>query len=209
MEEIEQRILNDMSAEVIDLLDHQKKTYIGENPIRALTLRFAFAKITRKPISFGISLLNSKSPVFFWQPDRFSGRTKPINSKSLMESLISPHDLKKSKRSLAAPLFGLTASEINELSEDPQVLDFQAERFFQWESFGKVKVFGYVLQNILNSDGFSSLSKKSGRNTFARILREIGGEEDYQYAFRGGIVPSGTRNFLFPEKPPSLVSGAD
>ena len=93
MEEIEQRILNDMSAEVIDLLDHQKKTYIGENLIQGSDIAVLCKDnkeadlIRNKFAEFQIPCVLLATRSIF--------RTDEANQfKSLMESLISPHDLK-------------------------------------------------------------------------------------------------------------------
>jgi exodeoxyribonuclease V beta subunit len=172
-ESFEQRILQDISSEIIKLLDFDKRTLIGENLLRGSDIAVLCRsnkeadKIQQKFLEFQIpSVLLADRSVFKTEEAQ--------HFKYLMETLINPFESKMIKRVLLLPLFGLTAQKISDLSSNPTRWDYWANRFFEWSELWKKRGISYAIRNILNEEVHET--QEGSIKVQEKILEEIGGE---------------------------------
>lgn len=172
-ESFEQRILQDISSEIIKLLDFDKSTLIGENLLRGSDIA-VLCRSNKEADKIQQMFLEFQIPSVLLA-DRSVFKTEEAQHfKYLMETLINPFESKMIKRVLLLPLFGLTAQKISDLSSNPTQWDHWANRFFEWSELWKKRGISYAIRNILNEEVHET--QEGSKKVQEKILEEIGGE---------------------------------
>ena len=172
-EDIEDRILNDICREIIDLLDFEKQTFIGESQIKGSDIAILCRdnkeadRIKEKFTSCQIpSVLLAERSIFMTD--------EALHFKYVMEALLDPFAVNKIRRVLVLPIFEHDAKELNQINNDHRKWDSWVNRFFEWSELWKTKGLSFVIQKI-----FSLSLIDRGESKIAlpeNILSKKGGE---------------------------------
>ena len=172
-------ILNDITQEVLSLLDKEKTTTIGGRPICGSDIAVLCDSneevdaVNRKLNEFEIPCVLQASRSIF-----LSEEAKHF--KFFMEALMSPNDPGKIKRVLTLPIFSLSACDIETINEKEEEWNFWANRFSFWAKLWCDQGFSYTLQTIFKDD-FQSPDHENQENSpyqpiKKRLLRNDNGE---------------------------------
>ena len=175
--EVEAGILNDITHEILSLLDPDKITNIGGRPIRGSDI--AVLCRTNPEVDAVYAKLNEFAIPCVLQASRsifHSDEAKHF--KFLMEALLSPNDASKIRKVLVLPLFSFTAIELENFEVNPANWDFWADRFSAWSKLWAKHGLSYALQTLLRDDfrNINDLKNKLYQPIQQRILSQSNGE---------------------------------
>ena len=172
-------ILNDITQEVLSLLDKEKTTAIGDRPICGSDI--AILCDSNEEVDAVYKRLNEFEIPCVLQASRSIFMSEEAKHfKYFMEALMSPNDPGKIKRVLVLPIFSLSAHDIEIINEKEDEWNFWANRFSLWAKLWSEQGFSYTLQSILKDEFHSPKHKDKENSPYQpikkRLLRNDNGE---------------------------------
>lgn len=172
-------MLNDITREILFLLDKEKTTTIGGKPVRGSDI--AVLCNTNPEANLVYQKLNEfEIPCVLQASRSIFDSEEAQHFKFLMEALLSPNDTSKVKKVLVLPIFSLSTGDIELFEESEDRWDFWANRFSLWGKLWRTHGFSYTIQTIFKDD-FSFTGNKNELNSpyqpiKKRVLRNENGE---------------------------------
>ena len=184
----ENKIITDLSGEILALLDKEKKTEIGNQPVRGSDVA-VLCRTNEEADSVLDSLTKLEIPCVLLANRSIFKTEEAKHMKYLLEALLSPAETGKVRRVLVLPFFSLSAQQLKDLENDPVAWDYWGNRFSTWAQLWATHGFSYAFQTILNDDLQADAGKENELQPIPhKILSEKGGERRITNYFHLGEI---------------------